>query len=463
MAFSVTVEAQDIFAVSLTDGNPFRLAGGSILESAAIVRYQQNSPLQSGVNDLGFHLQPRDIELRILFWAATGALLDDYRDLLMQVFRPYRDVTLTATLDNGTQRKLTCQAVSAIQIDFLPEEDPGHLHRATVVLRASSPVWRATSTAIGSVDYSTAISQWWLAGGAIDAAQVKTHVENPAPFGQNWTGVGTGIAGGHWAVAVVTAYNGTTPAETFDRVVWSDNSVAILARMAGVADGTRFRVDYSVGGISWPGGTSYNYHLIQDTDNGRIWWYWNGSAVAINHADNLSPINLSGTGRWGNAFGSPVQYGWDEYILKAMIFADPTTEQIAALAPYMLGSAVKGSTSVVNDGDVDAYPYITLRGPISDPVIINESAGGTIDLTGISIPENAVYTLDLRTGDKRLTDSGGNNVLDAVTTPPLGMANFRLAPAPLAPGGTNTISVTPGSVGTATYVTIQATNGYVSL
>lgn len=67
------------------------------------------------------------------------------------------------------------------------------------------------------------------------------------------------------------------------------------------------------------------------------------------------------------------------------------------------------STTVVYEGTWRAYPEIRIYGPISDPIIINETTGETLDLTGVTIADGELWTIDLRYGYKTITDQDGTN------------------------------------------------------
>lgn len=474
MAFSLTANPINILPISLTDGNPFRLENADILESAPIIRHQQRSPLQNSMSDLGFRLQPQEIRLDILFTATTDAALDGYRDDLMAVFSPYYTVILSATLDNGSVRTLSCKPVGEVAIDLVPEHRPGRLHRATVTLSAPSPLWKANSNTIGTATYATLLGEWWTAGGTVGTAQIKTHVNSPTYGGQAWQAFGS--IDGNWAVAVVTPYGGQAT-DQFSRVIWDTIGTSIHNRMffqVGTAaypagGGTVFSFGQSdaFGGVGWPGGSAPNYHVIhQNLDIGAgsvLWKYWDGSGIGTSEPTYASTAILLGTGSWGSAYGSAGFHSWDEQIQKAMIWENPTDVQIAALAQFMLGTLIPNSVNIVNTGDVSEYPSIQLRGPMINPMIINDTVGGTVDLTGVTIPSGQTYTLDLSNGNKQLYDSGGTSHMGEITVNPLGMADFMVAPDPVAPGGTNTITILPGSAGSAAYMTVQITDRFVGL
>lgn len=57
-----------------------------------------------------------------------------------------------------------------------------------------------------------------------------------------------------------------------------------------------------------------------------------------------------------------------------------------------------GFMNVVNAGDIEAWPVITVTGPVDNPVISNESTGASFTLTSV-VPAGQTVTIDSRTGN----------------------------------------------------------------
>lgn len=95
-------------------------------------------------------------------------------------------------------------------------------------------------------------------------------------------------------------------------------------------------------------------------------------------------------------------------------------------------------------------------------MLTNLATGGSINLTGLTLGSADTCIIDLRGGHKTLTDLNSNNLLGSVTTLPMSMADFYLAPSPLAANGYNVLQLTAGSVGTAAILNVQYTNQYMS-
>lgn len=436
----------DLTGLPLTS-DPFRLESAEGFSGVEVARLGQRSPQQSGITDLGYRLQPRDVTLKVRFIATTDATLDLYRQTLQFAFSPLAQLRLIATRDDGTTRYLYCYAVDEVAIDLIPEERPGHLHRATIQLRAANPLWRSSATSV-----STYVTQWWTAGGYIGTAQVREHKEAPAN-GNAWAWPDTNPLTNDWAVAVKTSPH-------------TGGSVHYLWDTSGATQGsvtyTQATGRYSLNGgagTTWPGGTAANYHVYSNESGTSYWRYLTGGTIAT-HQTVSGDVTLDNDGAWRSEYFGLVGY-WTPAISRAVIWGTPTTTQVRALAPYVMGSTTYGITGL-NLGDVPAYPYITLTGPLTDPVLTNQQTGGSINLTGLTLGSADTCIIDLRTGDKTMVDQNGNNLLGSVTALPVSMADFYLAPAPAAPEGYNVISVTAGSVGTASVVTLQHTNYYLS-
>lgn len=446
MAFSLVATYDVSGSTNLTNGAPFRLESAEGLSGAPIIRHQQGGPLQNAAVDLGFRLAPRLVKLNLNFYATTDAALDTHRDTLNTTFKPSYTITLVATRDDGSVRYLTCTRVGEIEIDLIPEHRPGHLHRAVVTLRAAKPAWK------GSVTTTTAATdQWWTAGGVIGTARVREHVESPPRQAFSWT-PSTNITG-DWALAVKTSPQASGSVHyLFDEHVTTNAEF----RYSG---GT---FSYNNGGstTSWPGGTAANYHVISRRAAVNYWYYWSGTAVATQGSHNTTDNDLITTGAWrGNV--SINDNLWTPAVTRGVVWESPTSSEIRAMAPFVLGSVTNGVTAII-DGDLPVYPLIQLNGPITGPILTNMQTGGTINLTGLTLGSAGVAIIDLRTGDKTLTDAGGNNLLGSVTTLPVSMAYFYLAPAPAALEGYNVIQLTGGSVGTAATMSVQYTNEYMS-
>lgn len=461
MAFSLVVNYWVSGSQSLTNGSPFKLDSIDDFAETAVVRYEQGGPLQEAAVDLGYRLEASEFALNILFYAATDALLDSYRDLLFDIFHPTWTVTLVATRDDAAVRYLSCVVMDAITIDLVPEEAASRLHRATVKLRAANPLWRSS---LNQPSYTGDSAQvWWTGGGVIGTANVMEHVEFPTN-GQLWTYAGT--ITGDWSIAFRSAQEPESGTPTAFHA-----GTSTLTDSAG--KDTRLYYRSSAGGFVYgpaidvfaadlPAGTQ-NYIVTFAGATTTTSGYYAGDTQTAAPAANGSDFDISGTARrWrSDRLGSASSY-WTSAFPKAAIYNKALSQaERIALSAWMGDTSTLGTVSAVNAGDLPEYPLITIRGPIVSPILTNVTTGDNIDLTGITLGSGEGLTIDLRGGDKLIYNLGGSSLVSSMASP-LDLVDFYLAPAPIATGGTNSIRVQGGSVSTSTYVEIAHYNRYTS-
>lgn len=109
--------------------------------------------------------------------------------------------------------------------------------------------------------------------------------------------------------------------------------------------------------------------------------------------------------------------------------------------PTAVGASTIDAYAAVNyAGSARTYPVIRVTGPITNPIIENETTGDVLDFTGIIIASGNYYEIDLRYGAKTVVDQTGANKLSDLTDDS-DLATWRIAEAPTAPGGINSIHV----------------------
>ena len=209
MAFLLYVSVNNSIT-NLSDGAPYSTESLVDAGGAPVVRYTQRGILRVPTRDLGFRFATRDLMLNLLFYASSDAELDGYRDDLMNLLKPLTGIPLLLRMqrDDGEIRQLSCYANGEIDISLLPENRPGHLHRASIPLRAHEPLWSSLTTSSANWAGTTSL-HWWRAGEAIGSANVMEHVDNPSQ-GQAWTYTGT--ITGEWSIAFrsgTVAHSGT--------------------------------------------------------------------------------------------------------------------------------------------------------------------------------------------------------------------------------------------------------------
>jgi hypothetical protein len=446
-------------AYSLSDGSPFRIESAEDLSPSEVIRLEQRGPTQDGAVDLGFRLAPRTFTLNLLFYAATATLLDSYRATLFTYFMPSRTLTLRYTRDDGAYRYLTCVAVGEMDIRLVPEERPGHLHRATVTLRAADPRWYGAVKTPGYTGGSAQI--WYTGGGVIGTANVMEHVEYPSQ-GLQWSAFGNLTSS--WTVAFRSPKEPAvgTPTAFYAGTGAVNASNTKDGRFYYDPTAIAFSFDHAFPWLAagMPDGT-LNYMYVHDasaSDSNDM--YTSGTSLA--GATQLHDFDLVGFRNWRAGNGGSASTFWTNELPKTAIYnkALSSAERVA-LNAWMGGTAILGTVVAVNAGDLDEYPLVTISGPLVDPVLTNAATGDIIDLTGFTLGTADSLTIDLRTGNKQLTNVAGSSVIGTMGTA-LQLADFYLAPAPIAAGGTNNIVVQGGSVSTSTMITVTHYDRYMS-
>jgi hypothetical protein len=84
--------------------------------------------------------------------------------------------------------------------------------------------------------------------------------------------------------------------------------------------------------------------------------------------------------------------------------------------PHGVGASTIDSIEVMqNDGTWITYPMIRVTGPITNPVIENETTGEILDFTGFTISAGEYYDIDLRYGYKTVLENGSVNKVSELT------------------------------------------------
>lgn len=456
MAFEL--HASDL---NLTDGNPYSLESFEDAGPAPVARLGQTSPDQHGITDLGYRLQPRTFVAKVLFQDGETLFGDDHRDLLFDTLRPSRLIELRVVRDDGEERILECHTLS-IEIDLLPENYPARLNRATITLRAANPTWYTAT--IKSPTYA-GTSSWWTGDGAIGTANVMERVNYPTQ-GQAWTYAGT--ITGAWSIAF---RSGSVPLPGAGTAVLFHAGTGAIGTAVSSKD-ARF---YGVSGLYWIAGNGFAFNAPSTSFPAGT-----NNIFLVHNATNLSTYigtggidqqtiadyDISGTARrWRSDRLFSTVTMWPDPVPMAAVYdialsAGQRTALNSAMS-FVGTAAMTGTVTAVNEGDLYAFPTITLRGPIANPKLTNLATNDVIDLTGISVPAGQTYTLDLSGGDKSLTNLNGSSVLGSMGTPTQ-LAGWGLAPAPTAAGGTNLIRVQAGSMTTDTLITVSFYDQHMS-
>jgi hypothetical protein len=127
---------------NLTDGTIAWRILDENLAMAPVRRLQEQGPLQHGVTDLGFRLDPRIFALTLKTAInLTLAALYDNRKELINIFKPLSDlpVSLEYTLANGDVRQIDCYVNGNFKID--EESRQGFMQSVVIPLKAPDPTF----------------------------------------------------------------------------------------------------------------------------------------------------------------------------------------------------------------------------------------------------------------------------------------------------------------------------------
>lgn len=138
--------------------------------------------------------------------------------------------------------------------------------------------------------------------------------------------------------------------------------------------------------------------------------------------------------------------------------------EVPLKVPVSVGaSAIDQSIAVPYGGTWDAFPIITIMGPITSPVLTNLSLGDKLDFTGITIANGDRYTIDCRYGHKTVfrASDGANRIMDL--SDDSNLATFRLGAHPEVVDGDNSIRISGSGLTAASKVILQYNTRYVGV
>lgn len=460
--------------VSLSDGAPFALMSARGMAGPPIRRVTARGPSQHGDTDLGYRLQPREIELELGFHASTDAILDGYRDTLTNLFKPLTatPINLRVTRDNGDiVRQIDVYTIGQIKISLLPEQRAAHYHRAVIRLRAHDPVWYDPVPGTVTVDEPLDLaSDWYLAGGAIGTARVLMHGTLPAQ-GEAWSYTGTVLPTESFTVA----WRGEMPAAPA-----GDNKYAFYADAGTVAayfaqtgiqsDSLVFlgaTIRY-VGTLSGLGTTNFFFQSDpvqmepgQFSELALVYYDTADDTIKTRYPD--APVieaAISGTVRyWRRAASSYTN--WDKDIpLYALYSPRLDNSEIAALDTYMVdigGTDLYRNANVQLQGDMPDYPTISITGPITNPQIYHTYTGERLVFLG-TVGAGTTRVIDLRHGYKTVLEGTVNKRSELTSYSDLDTWHLSADFAQ----GVNVFALTGENVGTATAIEIVYHHRYSS-
>lgn len=138
---------------NLSDRNPFDVVSITGVGIAPTRRLTQRGPLQHGETDIGFRLDPRNVNLVLAVKGVDRAATDYARQQLAYIFgaRQSEAVQLRCTRDDGSVRQLDCRAVGMVDTAITEEDRIWDFQRVGVQLMASDPNWYDPQTNLPSV------------------------------------------------------------------------------------------------------------------------------------------------------------------------------------------------------------------------------------------------------------------------------------------------------------------------
>lgn len=453
MAWTVEILRGSV-TYNISNGAPFSIDGAE-LGGASVRVIEESGPYQDGATHLDDRLEPDTFALRLNVVGATAAALDGYRDTLNKMFKPIRGVPITIkmTRDDGAVRQLDTWRTGKLAIPLVKENRPGNLHRAVVMLRSSEPTWYDPTEA--SASFTPPAGSWWLGFATIGSANVMTHVESPTQ-GQLWAHSGSVAAGDPFTIAFRTTGDAVDNFNTIYSTYFGGSvNQAVSIGAMGASSGT------TSASFGMSAGTN-NYAIVHSGTS--IFVYENNVAVGSAFGTTVMIAGTAaGTARWRSAYDNGTVSYWPNALPKAAVYNIALNSgQRSSLGSAMAAPAggTVYSVSIPYLGDVDSYPVITMTGPMSDPVIRNETTGDVLDFTGGTIGAGTVWVIDLRYGRKSVLQ--GTVSKESYLSTDSDLTTFRLVPDPVAAGGTNTVSLLSSDGGTAAVVTLAYNNRYMS-
>jgi hypothetical protein len=184
----------------------------------------------------------------------------------------------------------------------------------------------------------------------------------------------------------------------------------------------------------------------------------------------------------GPAFAARSLDAWDEwgytetvrFIAHDPVFYDPSHEVIHFSNPTPGAGIPTEIPTILADTNLDmrvshtyvgswpALPFmIYIYGPITAPEIRNLSTGEKLSFPSVSLPSGAWISIDLRYGQKEVTDSNGANRIGSLSSDSH-LATWHIAPHPEVTGGVNDIWVHGSGIDMTTEVSIRYNPRYIA-
>lgn len=138
---AVSIITQDGEEHSLFGGGICRFVGLTGVGNPDVRRIEERTPLQHGVVDLGYRLEPRQMQLSLMIARESAADADVARDQISTIFSPHDlPLRLRVRRDDGAIRQIDCHVNGPI--DFPTQDRQAGAQRVIVPLIANeSPLW----------------------------------------------------------------------------------------------------------------------------------------------------------------------------------------------------------------------------------------------------------------------------------------------------------------------------------
>lgn len=436
---------------TLNDRNPFDVVSVQGIGIAPTRRLTQRGPLQHGETDIGYRLDPRQINLVLAFATTQLSYADGLRDTIAHIFGPGHKVQLRCTRSDASVRQIDCYTVGLTDMPITDDDRVGAFQRTAIQLVAPNPLWYDPTAEQGSI---TPPGDWWLAAGAIEAANVITHEVNIVSDvnGNPWAGSGW-VAHTQWSVVIKASYvddgndyqywmcyDGAFAPPTFERKLMAVSASDKWIYGSALHDGSV---------LNFLAGTANATQRV-------IAVICNGPDINL-YADGILQWSAPGIGRFLPT-GTRI---WGDYIPGTFSYAAAynialSPGQLTALQAAMDASFPELAGVIVNVGNADAFPVIQLQGEMQDPIITNVTTGEVLDFTGYDVPALTYNYINTAYGQKTVKGGDGTSLIDKLTSAS-DLATFHLQPGP------NYITVQSASTLTAADVLFTFYKSYLSL
>lgn len=138
--------------------------------------------------------------------------------------------------------------------------------------------------------------------------------------------------------------------------------------------------------------------------------------------------------------------------------------EIPHAVPHYVGSSSLDLTqTLTNNGDWLSYPYkVRIVGPITNPIITNQSTGKVLSFDGQTINSGEYIELDLRYGYKTVKDQDGLNVIDKLTDSS-DLSTFAIESSRALDDGSNLINIVGSSITVSSQVVFSWNDNYLGI